>query len=189
MPSNISDVIDAVKDTRQSLEYKFRRKLRSAMRKLEADVRTYIKRDADYRGNLARSVSLDSTTSEDLIRISVSAGGPQAPYAPFVEFGTGDRTNQTTPEAPSSQIIYEPGQTPPNFPYESPDMSPGLVANIVEWVATKPVDDDAQTVGFQIASVIVNKGTYAHPYLRPAWFENEVRVKRAAEKALHEAVH
>jgi hypothetical protein len=34
----------------------------------------------------------------------------------------------------------------------------------------------------------VEQGNYAHPYLRPAWFDNELQIKRAARNALKNAV-
>lgn len=70
-------------------------------------------------------------------------------------------------------------------------MSPGMVANIVEWVETKPVipseDITQRELGYRIAAAIANKGTYAHPFLRPAWFHNELAVRQAARNALRKA--
>ena len=191
MPSNVQTVINDVGDVKDDLRDQMRRKVHGAMRVLEADARTYIEQDADWRGNLARSLSTDVERRPDGPVITVSVGGAQAPYAPFVEFGTGDRTEQTSGRAPSSGLLMEPDAYPANFPYDSPDLSPGMVASIVEWVETKPIvpDNDIteQELGYRIAATIANNGTYAHPFMRPAWFHNELRVKQAAHNALRKA--
>lgn len=189
MPSNIEQVIADIEDFKHDLRNQLRRRVARAMRVLEADARTYIKQDADWRGHLARSLSMDVERDADGVTIVVSAGGAEAPYAPFVEFGTGSRTERTTDAAPSSNLLVG-GMKPPGYPYKSPDMSPGMVANIIEWVRTKSItspNENAEQLGFRIASVIANRGTYAHPFMRPAWFHNELRVRQAARNAIRRA--
>jgi HK97 gp10 family phage protein len=191
MPSNIGSVINDIDDVQDDLRRYLRRHVARAMRLLQADARTYIERDADWKGTLASSLSMDVERDGAGARIVVSAGGQQAPHAPFVEFGTGSRTEQTSGKAPSSGIIYEPASYPADFPYKSPSMSPGMVANIISWVETKPIapgsDISDEELGFRIASAIANKGTYAHPFMRPAWFHNELRVRQSAQNALRKA--
>lgn len=82
------------------------------------------------------------------------------PYAGFVEFGTGSRRDPTAP---------------PRFTYGSPEHTPELTREIAEWVATKPMFFGPRTEGvaWAIAKTIANKGTHAHPFLRPAWFQGE----------------
>jgi HK97 gp10 family phage protein len=192
MPHNVGSVVSDIEDVKNDLRSQLRRRVTQAMRVLEADARTYIKRDADWRGHLARSLSMDVQERTDGAEIVVSVGGRKAPYAPFIEFGTGARSEQTTSQAPSSGIVYEPDSYPPTFPYSSPDLSPGMVANIIEWVETKPVSgsDDVsdEELGYRIAATIANRGTYAHPFMRPAWFQNERRIRNAAHNALRKAV-
>lgn len=192
MGHNVGSVINDIEDVKDDLRTYLRRGVAQAMRVLEADARTYIKRDADWRGHLARSLSMDVQRGPDGAEIVVSVGGRKAPYAPFIEFGTGARTERTTNQAPSSGIVYEPDAYPPTFPYSAPDLSPGMVANIIEWVETKPIssseDITDEDLGYRIAATIANRGTYAHPFMRPAWFQNERLVRKAAQNALRKAV-
>lgn len=188
MPSNVDAVIADIEDTKEDLENYLRHEVRTAMEVVETDARILIESDADWQGNLARSLSTDSSFEDGRISVSVSTGTGLAPYAPFVEFGTGSRTEQharvfrgTTPE-----------RYPPGFPYKAPDMSPGMIASIVEWVETKPIiprnDITEKQLGYQIAATIAKKGTYAHPFMRPAWFQNELQVRQAARNAIRKAV-
>lgn len=189
MPSNIEDVISDVDDVQDDLHTQLRRKVAAAMRVLEADARTYIARDASWKGHLGRSLSTDVERRPEGAKITVSAGGPEAPYVPFVEFGTGNRTERTWKG--SSNLALDPLAYPPGFPYSAPDISPGMVANIIEWVETKPVvpqdDISPRELGYRIAATIAEEGTYAHPFLRPAWFHNELQIKQAARNALSKA--
>lgn len=190
MPSNIDSVINDIDDVKDDLRTVFRRKLRASMTALKAEVYQNIDDDADYSGNLKRSLSLDVERTPDGPKLTIGTNAAIAPYAPFVEFGTGSRTEQTFG---ASLPTYEPDSYPPNFPYESPAMSEGLVRNIVEWVQEKPVipRDDSMTqkdLGFAIAATIVNKGTYAHPFMRPAWFQHELEIRQAAQNALGKVV-
>lgn len=191
MPSNVQEVIDSVDDVKDDLRKELRRHVSTAMRALEEDARTYIKRDAGWRGHLSRSLDTDVRRHPDGAEIVVSVGGPKAPYAPFVEFGTGTRTDRTTNDAPTTGIIFEPDQQPPSYPYSSPDMAAGMVANIISWVETKPIAPEGpltpEELGYRIAATIAEKGTYAHPFLRPAWFHNELTIKQAARNGLKKA--
>lgn len=190
MPSNVESVINSIDEVGDDLRTYMRRNIAAAMRVLQADARTNIAQDARWKGNLSASLDLDVQAGPDGPRIVVSAGGPMAPYAPFVEFGTGSRTERTWKGA--SNLNVDPTAYPPNFPYSAPSMGPGMVANIIEWVRTKPVipsDEMTQEeLGHRIAASIAEKGTYAHPFMRPAWFHNELQVRQAARNALSKAV-
>lgn len=194
MGHNIPSVISDIQGVQKDLWGQMRRRVARQMRILEADARTHIKRDADWRGKLARSLSMDVRSDSGGPTLVVSVGGenPNADYAPYVEFGTGSRTEETTNRAPTTGLIMEPGSYPPSWPYDAPGMSPGLVANIISWVETKPVEPDDpnmtdEELGYLISSVIAEEGTYAHPFLRPAWFENERQIRQAARTAIRKA--
>lgn len=181
MPSNIDTVIDSIDDTQDDLYDSLRNRVTSSMYALRIDIITNILQDADWTGGLVNSVSGPSVErTADGFDVTVGAGGPAAPQAPLVEFGTGSRTE--TPYKGSSNIVYEPDSYPPNFPYSAPTMSPGLVANLLEWAQTKSgVEADA---GYQIAATVAEQGTFAHPYMRPAWITNERLIRRSARNAL-----
>lgn len=175
---NIEQVNKDIEDVKSDLHRNLKRAARSSMRAVELEAKANVKADADWKGNLRRSISLDVDDRGEQITVSVGTDAGIAPYAPFVEFGTGMRSGLSWVGSISTPPADEGTRFPPGFPYESPSMGPNLVANIIDWVETKPIipQDDAMSqrdVGFAIAAKIAEKGTYAHPFLRPAWFHME----------------
>lgn len=186
---NIGDVIADVEDTKEDLHKNLKRTARTQMGAVQMQAKSNVGLDAEWTGNLRTSISLDMDDRGDEITVSVGTDSGRAPYAPFVEFGTGMRSalswSGSLPFLPADE-----GTTPPpGFPYDAPTMGPGMVQNIIEWVETKPViprDDDMsqRDVGFAIAAKIAEQGTYAHPFLRPAWFRQERIFNFAMRKAV-----
>lgn len=181
---DIEDVIDELHDVHRAV--------RGVMDLVRSEARSLVAADADWKGRLRKSIKLDTdsiSSTED--RVRVYADSDIASWAPFVEFGTGSRTGET--DGSSARFYSESrldGQ-PIGYPFDSPDgPSSNLVGPILEWVQTKPIisSQPAIVVARKIAKTIVDVGTYAHPFLRPAWFQQERQIKRAAKQAVKDAV-
>lgn len=107
-------------------------------------------------------------------------------YAPYVEYGTGSRGRITDPY-PDHKQFNAPGLMDGQPP-------PGLLRNIHRWVMTKPgfigpfggISRDQ--VAYLIARTIARIGTNAHPYMRPAWFANEVQLRQAVRMEVKRTV-
>jgi HK97 gp10 family phage protein len=130
--------------------------------------RNVVEHNTVWRGNLFRSIVVRRTGS----RIRVLA---DVPYAAVVEYGSGQRGD---PSAPF------------DAQFGAPAFSGELVRDITDWVFTKPAFYGPRTVDIaqRIASTIADEGTYAHPYMRPAWFKTEQTVIDNAERAVRRAL-
>lgn len=116
-----------------------------------------------WRGNLAANIRMRITEDGKFV------ASADVPYAAFVEFGTGPR------QAPD---------TPPEFRFKAPSMGPNLVSGITGWVMTKPGFFGERSFGtaIAIAHSISEKGTTAHPFMRPAWFTmRPILIERAGQ--------
>lgn len=192
MPSNIDAVIDDVGDVGDDLRNNLRNNIMNMMFTMMRSMLAHVNHDARWRGNLATSITAHGVRySETVNRMEFTVGTDAsiAPYGPFVEFGTGERTLQSHSGSASTQF---PHDMPPGFPYESPDVDPQrLAGEITEWVKTKPLVPKnvgtQEALGYVIAESIIEHGTYAHPFVRPAWYKNVLRVKRTAKKAVRDA--
>lgn len=189
MPSNIEDVIGDIEDVKRDLRQNVLHDMRDAMSDLLDTAVTQVKQDSDWTGNLRNSLRAHGVDVEwgddDHIEFTVGTDENIAPYAPIVEFGSGARTEGRGPGAVKPQ---RPDQYPADFPYEAPDVEPSkLVGVIHEWVETKPINPqkgDNWSTAMAITKAIIEKGTYAHPFLRPAWFKHKLKVKRSARTAV-----
>lgn len=204
--SNADSVISDIEDVKGDIRHEFRKRVGAAMRVLWADARQYVLNDPHHTGDLFQSIRNDSDTGGRKLSFRVFADMRRAEHAAIVEFGSGSRSN--VPYDTSAMVPPDgPGSARPiGYPFEAPDIdynednplntsnSPtfyGFVKHIEEWMRTKPVTPltgDYFASAALIASTIIERGTYAHPYLRPAWFDNELAVKRAARNALRNAV-
>lgn len=193
MPSNVNQVISDIEDVKHDLKRNIPTHVSAAMEKLLGTAIMHIEEDANWRGNLASSVRSHGVdvepTGDGSYEVTVGTDSDIAPYAPFIEFGTGSRSEQSGPGAVRFPPFGRGDAVPVGYPYDSPTMSEGLVAEIIEWVESKPIvpkeDDMSQKeLGSVIAASIAKKGTYAHPFLRPAWFKHKLNIKRAARKAV-----
>lgn len=192
MPSNIEDVINDIQQVKRDLEEQIFAKLRPAMQKVLDTAIGHVDDDADWRGNLATSIRSHGVETELTnnyeIKFTIGTDSDIAPYAPFVEFGTGKRTEKAGPGSVRPQT---PDRYPAGYPYSSPNVDPNkIVGEILEWVRTKPIVPEKEgewDTAMAIAQSIVEFGTYAHPFMRPAWFKHKLRVRRAARNAVKEA--
>jgi len=118
------------------------------------------------------------------------------PYAGIVEYGSGDRARRPFK---TSKAFYsmarESSSRPPDWPYDAPDVSEdnisGFAYYIEQWMRNKtgmqPETGSYRLSALKIAKTIIDAGTFAHPYLRPAYFDNEKFIKRAAKHAVTNA--
>ena len=203
--SNVDDVIGSIDDVKDDLRKEFRKRLTPAMAMLQARAKRYVQDDADWTGALAKSIELETDTGSDLLTFEVFQNDNIAPHGPLVEYGTGDRGNPTQTMSMSQNVGGEMDRKPPDYPYDSPSIDynsdnafdltgysnfAALVGAIENWVKTKPIEPrkgDTFTAAVAIARSIIENGTYGHPYMRPAWFKSELKIKRAAENALKSA--
>lgn len=136
-----------------------------------------------WTGNLAASIYARSVDGPGIDRIVIKA---DTPYAAFVEYGVGPKGAMTDPY-PGHVQYKTAGLIDGNPP-------PALVRNITAWVLTKPSfigpfgPMDRNQVAWAIAKNIARVGTNAHPYMRPAWFQNEIQLRRAVQTAVRRTV-
>lgn len=207
LSSNIEDVIDSVDDVKDDLRYEMRKRVGKAMLVLWADARQYVLDDPNHTGQLFKAIQNDESVSNEMLTFSVYADLGMAPYAAITEFGSGQRSNKPYPKGNNLPGSWTKGSGAKalGYPFESPDIdyntdNPfdmedfpdfyGFVQYIKEWMATKPVAPERgneHAAATFIARAIIEKGNYAHPYLRPAWFDNELKVKQAARNAVRSA--
>jgi len=205
--SNVGSVIQSVDDVKDDLRDEFEKRVGAAMRVLWSDTRQYVLDDPHTSGGLFRSIKNDSTMGDVTLSFKVYADTELAAYAAITEFGSGQRTN-----IPFERGNNVPGSwpsigssVPVGFPYEAPDMdfnedNPintggypkfyGFVKHIEDWMHEKgvmPMTGDYFASAALIAATIIRRGNYAHPFLRPAWFDNELQIKRAARNAVKNA--
>lgn len=191
---NIDDVISDVEDVKTDIPSNLRRWLEIAMQSVLQTAITHVANDSLWKGNLIKSirghgVKLEHT--DDGFKLTVGTDSSIAPYAPFIEFGTGKRGRGSTPSSTSVDTL-PPHSYPQGYPFKSPsNPTEDMIDEITEWVKTKPIiSDDAATpeeLGIKIAHTIVERGTYAHPFLRPAYYKNQYQIKQAAKKAIKES--
>jgi len=105
--------------------------------------------------NLYRSIGVERSATSDGFAYEVVA---DVPYAAMVEYGTGQRGDSDAPL---------------KFQFDSPDENDfgDVFGNIFEWVKTKPAFFGPRTadVAAKITWTIIEEGTYAHPFFRPAY--------------------
>lgn len=193
---NVGSVIQGVDDVKDDLRHEMRKRVGAAVKMLERSAKMYVRLDANHTGKLRQSIGTDTDFGLGEMSWNVHTDPEIAPYATIVEYGTGDRTSQTWSGATH---VPPPGpdEVPPDWPYSSPSIEPGttkfeaFVGHIADWMRTKPVAPEKETLwasASAIAHTIVTRGTMAHPFMRPAWYQNERRIERAAKHALKNAV-
>lgn len=189
---NIGDVISDIGDVKDDLNTEMRKRVGAAMRVLWADVRQYVLDDPHAGGDLFRAIERDIEDDYERIEFSVYTDPDVAPYATVTEYGSGRRREVSGPGAKPFPPIGPDEQKPPDYPYTAPDVDDirGFAWHIENWMIEKglaPRGGSLTGSAYGIAKTIVRKGTYAHPYMRPAWFDNELKVKRAARNAVKNA--
>jgi len=191
---NIDSVISDIDDVKDDLRHEVRKRVGAAMRVVWADAKQYVLNDPHTTGDLFSALQREQDTSGQELEFSVYTDAGIAPYAAVVEYGSGDRRERSGPDAiPFVPIGADEGR-PAQYPFDSPDIKniSGFAYYIEQWMRAKGIQPDGDRTYRQsslaIAKVINDRGTYAHPYLRPAWFDNELQVKKAARNAVRNAV-
>lgn len=131
-----------------------------------------------WRMNLYRSIDNRRVDFGSKQRVVVEAG---AKYAGYVEYGTGQRGVAT-------RGVFDPTYLKKS--YGTPSLTPSFISDITTWVFTKPFfhgERSVQTAN-AIATTIAKEGTYASPFMRPAWFATKSVVIDAAERAARNTV-
>lgn len=192
MPSNIDSVIDDVEDVGDELQSQLRRKVGVGVERMGGDVRANISDDPLFKGNLYGSVRVQSPIGGGKrMQWSVIVGGSKAPHAGVVEFGSGKKSDVTFINSNPIPIRWyqsETAQYPSEYQYDAPDIDKGFLASkIRRWMAVKGIPPKMDTLSASasaIASEIIENGTYAHPYLRPAFYQNELKILQNARNAV-----
>lgn len=199
LDSNIDRVISDVEDVQSDVRKQFSRKVGNAVRMMWKDALSFILSDPHVSGELMAATEYNTDHDVDL-EFAVEVNRRRAEYAAVVEYGSGDRLGKSYKESePIPKGISD--AKPADYPYHSPNIdynedAPqdteeyrtfyGFVKHIEDWMRTKPVlpqYGNYFVAASYIAATIVEKGNYAHPFLRPAYFENERKIKQAAENA------
>lgn len=167
---------------------------------VRGDARRYIRQDAELSGQLRSALRVRKFKLRDnKTRVKVGVRGKMAPYAAIVELGTGNKTLETTDKAPSQDVPNrEMDQPPTDFPFQSPNIRPeksnptflAFAAHIEDWMRTKgikPEKPSYRASSFAIAHEIITEGSYAHPFLRPAWFEHHLEARQVARQIVRDA--
>lgn len=186
---NTDTVISDIDDVKDDIRYEMRKRVGAAMRVLWADAKQYILSDPHTTGQLFSALQHDSDTSGEKLEFSVYTDASIAPYAAIVEFGSGRNSDiawRGSAKAGNADMY------PPGYPFDAPDIKnlDGFAYYIEQWMRAKGITPQYgyEASSFAIANSIKDHGNYAHPYIRPAWFDNELKVKRAARNALKNAV-
>lgn len=131
-----------------------------------------VDQNAVWKTNLFRSISAEKVPGDSFARFEVSA---DVPYAAFVEFGTGAKSDPSAPH---------------RFRFSAPEHTPRLTREITEWVMTKPAFFGPRTeeVAWAIAVSISQEGTSASPFLRPAWFVHKPLIIRDSKLAVKRVI-
>lgn len=187
---NIGSVISDIDDVKDDLRHEMRKRVGAAMRVVWADAKQYVLSDPHTTGDLFTALQREQDTSGEELEFSVYTDATIAPYAAIVEFGSGTRSDVAWR---GSVKAGPPDQYPPDYPFNAPDIDnlSGFAYFIEQWMREKgvtPKYGSYRASALAIAKVINDRGNYAHPYLRPAWFDNELQVKKAARNAVRNAV-
>lgn len=173
--SGLKSLRRKVESMQQDLSDEVNDEVRKVSEKTAADAkRNLAESNTFWTGNLSRSISARALPLVGGTRHEIAA---RVPYAAFVEYGTGARSDPTAP---------------PKFSFgsPSPDDFANVFSGILPWVMGKPIFYGARTKGTAAAIThkIIRQGTHAHPFLRPAWFANERALTNRAGYAIRSVV-
>jgi len=172
--SNIGSVIDGVEDTRDCLERGSRDVAEDEGDQIHRLTLKNYRRDPEWLGRTEKAIRNQlrrNTNGKYSSHIYIN--GMMAPHAKIAEMGSGKRANRTKParsQGPRPLEAAPKSDYRGDFNYDAPPMSRELQLSILAWIKTKPIlAEDEESLAGDIAATIADKGTYAHPFLRPAW--------------------
>jgi len=133
-------------------------------------------RSIEQRGGRVGQVSEPSFTDTRLDSYGKHIARADAPYAAYVEYGTGLRGLTQSPMGGAN--------------FDAPDVAP--YGAIREWIDRKGITprqfDSRDALASAIADSITAFGTRPHPYMRPAWNAHEADLKRAHRNGVRQAI-
>lgn len=191
---NVGSVISDIDDVKRDIRGEMRKRVGAAMRVVWADAKQYVLNDSHNTGQLFSALKTDNDMGGERLEFSVYTDASIAPYAAIVEYGSGSMRSNISWRNSRQMPPPDPENAPPQYPFDSPDIKniSGFAYYIEQWMIQKGVSprkyNSRRAASLAIAKTINDRGNYAHPYLRPAWFDNELRVKRAARNAIRNAV-
>lgn len=177
-----------VRDMRDDLDSEVKDAVGDAVDKMERGVQAQVvQADAVWTTNLYRSIYQTDFTMPFGHRFKIYAG---ADYAPYVEFGTGTKGPRTDDQPTRTLGIARGNFGTPRFDSPSEDEFSTVFGNIMQWVMTKPGFAGARHGGTAaaITEEIIENGTAAHPFMRPAYFNHKHAVTGYASAAVERAI-
>lgn len=154
---------------------KIRRLSREAILQMEAETQNASEKIALHAinisptnfGKLGQSIKTEKVNN---LKWKVIAGGTLAPYAPFVEFGTGALV----------QVPSEWTQIASEFKGKKIGLSGGdFLQNIKEWCNNKGIDEK---FAFAIMLKLLRVGQTPQPYMYPAYVEGRKKYLERLQK-------
>lgn len=200
LEDNVEDVIEDIETEVKNEIRRMHAVVEGVLDLVRGDARRYIRQDAELSGQLRNALRMKryERTGENARHV-VGVRGSMAPYAAIVELGTGNKTLETTDKAPSQDVPNRPMDSKPTgFPFDSPDLDPdkrnpkflAFAGHIEDWMREKGIQPEKgsyRASSLAIAHEIIEEGTYAHPFLRPAWFNHDLELRQAAKQVVRDA--
>ena len=188
---NAESVIGDIEDIKFELQGNIRKRIQKAMSLLKYNTQQNILNDAQTTGMLFSTVESDVSSSPTKVSGEVSVGGEQRPSAAVTEYGSGYLSGQSFRTSKRFVPVSNDRNPPPQYPFESPTVTPenidGFAYYIEEWMKAKgltPKKGSYTESAYAIARTIGRAGTYAHPFLRPAWYKNKYRIRKQIKRAV-----
>jgi hypothetical protein len=169
MTSDFGEMADRVGDFRDELEEQHEQRTKDAMGEMRVSVRNRIaQNDSVARQQLVRDVR-ESPTGNGASLVERAVSVPE--WAKYLEHGTGQRGKRDT--QPDHESFSAPSPMPP-------------LENIIEWIIAKNITPTEYDTTYGLASAIQetigNVGTFAHPFLRPVWFNARTGYKHVVRE-------
>lgn len=184
MPNDFGRAARNVKRLSDNIEQSVNTQLGAAFGAMNASVRAaLIVRDSVVTSTLHDSIEYKRGTDADVLDKNVGRTDSygkhviraDAPYAPYVEYGTGVHQKSS----PRSGIRFPAPSEPP-------------YGAILEWVIAKPIIPQEYNSQFgvakAIAEAIATEGQEPHPYMRPAWIQHRQDMSIAHRKGVQTAL-
>lgn len=170
--SEIDRLIRSLEDLPEQLETAAQEQAKEELETVVDRAQRNLKRHGTWwHGDIGRSMEVIET--DERVYLATLAG-----HAAYVEYGTGAYFG--TGGYPISSDVH---------PYDAPSaVSEAMIDNLIEWVQTKPITsthyETDRALAEAIAHTIVELGTRAQPYLRPAWYSHRERALSNIEDAV-----
>lgn len=184
MANSALKLAEAIEDLGNSVEDAALDEAKDGLDEVQADARSNVAHnDSAVTGDLMRDITVRRTPRGWSIVVD-----DDTPKPTVLEFGSGPLFGTT---GLPSDIPNPPDA--PSFGHSGRHSE--LLESLQEWIEMKPVvgreysdrrksDGTPSELSFAIAESISTVGTKPHPYLRPAWYTHQHRIKRGVRKAV-----